>query len=654
MAGRGKPGVCRLPLSLALAWCLLHPGCRGAERGVEATVNTLPLGHREVAEIRTTTTCEATGGKWQAGLLACLCPEGRVFSTTKGCRPIRDYAASSPFGCARVGSLVIVDANCPRARTEREARLAHLLRGATVEGPGARTGDVMLKFGLLDKRSIGKDLARLEYGPTNALAGTYPADAEILAEFTREADVTACEALLGTLEEASGGIPAHICEILMKANEAVSSPAFPASAVRKKHAGTGDNGIEFWVTNLGPEFGNALYRVVGKSGLPAVRSLTVKLGERLQLETLLSPCGNLIGGRVRQHLLAPESSAAAVRRVSLYYGPGFQSLEREEAFFGDRPGLVRALQALRQSHAGKHPKGMLLERAVDPRVTSVFHRFQTTISLAEVPGGLADSVFGAPISDDVDATLDLVDCYSHGHGSAVASVLALGAPDAALSLFPLRAGGWLSSVDEGRRLLRDALHREQPRVVNISQGFEEDIADCRGFFGPIFDEFANTTLFVVAAANNGDRNAADVCPGSLGAFYGNVVSVAGVDDSGLIHPASNYGRDVVQVAAPFCTPVLGGGESPAAPAASDCGTSFSAPLVASAALRAIAAAPDLSAAELKQLLLLSCTAQDLDVECGGALDVEAFEENVKRFGRNAAGRAMLPANVKGWSVEGMQ
>ena len=221
MAGRGKSGVCRLPPLLALAWCLLHPGCRGTERGVEGAVDVPPRGHREVAEIRTTARCEGTGGKWQTGLLACLCPEGSVFSTTKGCRPIRDYAASSPFGCARVGSLVIVDANCPRARSKREARLAQLLRGATVDSPGARTDDVMLKVGLLDKRSIGKDLDRLEYGPTNAIAGTYPAEAGSLAVSTREADVTACEALLGTLEQASGSISAHICEILMKAHEAV-------------------------------------------------------------------------------------------------------------------------------------------------------------------------------------------------------------------------------------------------------------------------------------------------------------------------------------------------------------------------------------------------------------------------------------------------
>jgi subtilisin family serine protease len=172
------------------------------------------------------------------------------------------------------------------------------------------------------------------------------------------------------------------------------------------------------------------------------------------------------------------------------------------------------------------------------------------------------------------------------------------------------------------------LRAVNPQVVNISQTFDEDVADCEAFFGPVFDEFRERVLFIVGAGNSGDRNPQTVCPGSLGHKYPNVVSVAGVDDGGEIHWSSNYGAEVVQLAAPFCTAVLGKNGAAETSPSKDCGTSFSAPLVANAALRVLADNPKMKPSEIRDLLLQSCSDEGLDVACGGVLDAGKLRSNL--------------------------
>jgi hypothetical protein len=647
----GTPSASLLILWALIAGIFVQPACRSSVCDGDA-IDLPPLAHSDSVEVRALASCEATGGAWRPGLMACLCPVGHVFSSVSGCRPIREFVAKNPFGCARVGSVVVADADCPHADVDRDARLSQLLRGATVDSSYANPGDVMFKFGVLDARTIDKDLDYLERGPTNALSATYPADENVSGQRTQP--IAACEELLGALEDASEGIPAHVCAMLERARGIVAGLDFPAPAVRMKEAGAGGNAIEFGITNLGRAFGSALYRIVGKRGIPAVRSLSIRLGDRLHVDALLSPQGEWIGGRIRQHLLAEAASNAAVRRLSLYYGPSYRPLGTDERHFGDRAGIARALRAAHGARTVIAPsdasranvlraRGLLVERSLDPRLGNIFRRFRTSLSSLEVSKLPTVSVFDAPVLDDVDASLELVDLDADSHGLKVASVLAAGAPDAEFALFPLRTGGWLADIEKAIDSLGAAVRRERPQVVNISYGFEEDIADCREFFAPIFDEFHETTLFVLAAGNNGERNGVHVCPASLSADYGNVVSVGGVDEAGSIHSASNHGRKVVQIAAPFCTKVLGANHDFATPHERECGTSFSAPLVAGAALRGFAARPDLSAVDVKRLLLESCSGEGLDVECGGSLNTEAFDRNVRLF--KAADRSNLRRNA---------
>ena len=192
-----------------------------------------------------------------------------------------------------------------------------------------------------------------------------------------------------------------------------------------------------------------------------------------------------------------------------------------------------------------------------------------------------------------------------------------------------RDGDWASVPAFAAAALQQKILTERPKVVNISQDFALDIADCEQVFGGVFSHFGDSVLFVTAAGNDGLRNAPDVCPASLARKFKNVISVGGVDTLGDAMPSrfSNYGRDFVDIAAPYCVESASFIDHDVANTRV-CGTSFAAPVIANAALGALTQLATLSPAELKSLLTSSCRVSGLDVACGGALDPEKLVSNL--------------------------
>jgi hypothetical protein len=176
-------------------------------------------------------------------------------------------------------------------------------------------------------------------------------------------------------------------------------------------------------------------------------------------------------------------------------------------------------------------------------------------------------------------------------------------------------------------------------------------------FGPVFDAFTHDVLFVVAAGNSGMRNAATFCPASLAPKYSNVISVGGVNDDGTIgpknlgSPGSNFGAEYVEMAAPFCTAVMGLQEGVAV-IKRQCGTSYAAPRVGNAALRIHARAPWMEPPQMKRLLMRSCDRSDVDVSCGGVLSEKQLERAYAREVRETPPGLAHPAQRIGGGHEG--
>ena len=128
-------------------------------------------------------------------------------------------------------------------------------------------------------------------------------------------------------------------------------------------------------------------------------------------------------------------------------------------------------------------------------------------------------------------------------------------------------------------------------------------------------------ILPVLIAGNGSSNDVvgtdDPSANPLAAGNPNTLRVAGVDSDNQIHPHSNYGSALADIAAPYCVPV----DSPYGTWGVGCGTSFAAPQVAAVAAEVFNLNPSLTPAEVKQLLMSSGTqVPGLDVTSGRVLD----------------------------------
>ena len=589
--------------------------------------------------------CRSTQGVWHEGLQSCFCQPGHLFSAHRGCFPVEDSVTGMREPAAQIKPLGHLLVSFPSIQKAPEANagrppcgLECALRGATVEGVGGPGPEVLLTLEPLGRRQIDHELRQARQGPANGLVAYYaPPPQSIDSGRT-------CVDMVNELQGPRRADAGKMCESLRVFLEVLRADDLPQKLLHAKSIGSGGGAVDLLVANLPAAMGHGTYRIVGKSKMPIARAAQFNVGNDLRLDVILSPRGQVMGGRIHSNHAAPSSRPFLLQRSVVYFDSDYQAIEVIEDEYGDRlearQGAARWLRDLQQANVrrlltdGRLPpaygsvRAMLLEDAIDLRAADLLTRVAPRVSSLSAfveTGNLALPLF-APDAADTRPVLDvLVSDGERGgqHGTMVASLLAADLPNAALTWMPTGNGSWTGNSELASQALIDKINEDRPRVVNISKGFDDDLADCEALFGRVFATFEHSVLFVVAAGNYGMRGATDVCPASLASRYPNALSVAGVDGTGRLHPNTNYGPGV-HVAAPYCARVLSL-SSGKPEGVEECGTSFAAPVVANAALRLFAGHPAMLPVDAKRLILASCSNDRLDVECGGQFRQELLD-----------------------------
>jgi subtilisin family serine protease len=240
--------------------------------------------------------------------------------------------------------------------------------------------------------------------------------------------------------------------------------------------------------------------------------------------------------------------------------------------------------------------------------------------------GLVDDVHGWDFAnDDADPSDD------NGHGTHVAGIVAargdngIGIPGIAwrARIMPVKAvdskaAGSGQAVAEG---IRFAVARGARIVLLALSGTEPG-----AFLEDAVHAASDAGALVVCAAGNGGRDI-DVQPAYPASFrYPNVISVAATARDGSLTAMSDYGRASVDIAASgegILSTAEGGGYERRN------GTSMAAATVAGALALMSAAAPDLSASELRAALLGTARGRGSLPIAGGSLDLAAAMRRVR-------------------------
>jgi subtilisin family serine protease len=243
----------------------------------------------------------------------------------------------------------------------------------------------------------------------------------------------------------------------------------------------------------------------------------------------------------------------------------------------------------------------------------ILHGFQT-IQLNNSTVGLLDSqtalaLQGVPIPTDF------------GHGTMVAGLIHLAAPNAKIMpIKAFRADGTanLSDIIRGIYFAAD----NGARVINMSFGFPQ-ISDA---LMKAVNHVTRKGVICVASAGN-DGQSALVYP----AAYGNVIGVASVNQQNQISSFSNYGPDLVTLAAP--------GEAlitiyPGDHYVAVSGTSFSSALVSAAAIDMLSFVDPhisrlLGVGDVKRALSRTIPCDTSDNVGAGCIDFDQAEQYLK-------------------------
>jgi subtilisin family serine protease len=207
---------------------------------------------------------------------------------------------------------------------------------------------------------------------------------------------------------------------------------------------------------------------------------------------------------------------------------------------------------------------------------------QSTVSVMDARGGSGPKLPGrvsqstvAVLDQSTVAVLDNPDYAAFGHGTMVAGIVHLVAPQA--QIMPLRA-----FLPNGSGYNADILHAiyyavdHGAKVINMSFNYTSYSAELKN----AIDYATSKGVICVAAAGNSGSNT-KVYPGA----FNNVIDVASTDDNDIQSSFSNYGAPPIWLAAP--------GEGiettyPFGTYAAGWGTSFSAPLVSGTAALMVA------------------------------------------------------------------
>ena len=611
--------------------------------------------------------CQKSGGHWHLNLRSCSCAQDQLFSTQRGCLnavPTAQLHSSVQVSCSD-------HAVCAELPTHA-ALTAQLLQGIPVDLPHPKL-EAYLVLQPWSARATDWELQQVTLRPSHDMMVRYNAAVLLGEGLAPQAAARACEGLLELQAPDMQAPSQRLCANLGRALESVRQDLEPID-LHAKSSGQGPAAIAFAVGNLGEAAGHAIYNLVGRGGTYFTRTLELSHGRHLILEVVLSPQGQVMGGTLRRHLPLPHSAEFLLQVDTVHFDHLFVPLQEETRQAGPRRALQEAVRTgLQRSREGWPPhrlstdggqlplwqplRAMVLESAVDPRVPGLWQRMDVRSHEAArwTQGSrLERPLFSWP-ADPVEAALQITADLAGSHGTLVAALLAADLPGVKISLMTGGHGEWAANAEGAADLLMEKLRIDAPQVVNISRNYDITLANCEAVFGPVLARSSQSILFVAAAGNGDTRNAAHVCPASLAPYYPNLIAVAGVNPDGSIghdpksrEPTSNYG-DTVQIAAPVCAQAEIYSETGLS-LHRDCGTSMAAPVVANAALRVVARRPDLHPADLRQLLMDTCTPSGQDVECGGQLDVEGLEawlwQNPAPRWHPAARPARRPGNTR--------
>ena len=591
--------------------------------------------------------CESAGGSYHTTLLACNCPPGLVYSCTKGCTSVRGIErvrASWAHKTTRSLGDLHLSWPDPDMGPQLDA-LAEGLRGIKLDSSSTNTSHILL---LVRKGTV----SQIEYelnipqtqGPLAALTAmldptTIQQGSLPIYELTRR-----CQSLAKQLLSESGpyGADASICRDFQQALRAILDERLPMPE-SPQVSSSGEGSWDLWVTSLPESLGQGKYRVIGKEGILPMRSLELHQGASWQFDLLLSPQGAVMAGRLIHRVAGDATAQSLWQSRKAYFTANLVPLTQQTLEFGARCALQDALSRWMaqgdqtiprlESDDNQLPssaplRAMMIEDGVDLRHLPLLNRLdlrRDVLSQFVKTGELIDTVWRSPRpATPLEAAMAVAPSGSPSaplanHGTLVGTLMAANLHGLQLTVPHLYPGWTASSQKTTDRLIQD-IEASRPLVVNISRAFQDDFADCDSVFGPIFKRFRRSVLFIVAAGNDSSHDPHGVCPGSLASTYDNVISVAGVDSNGHLDPDSNYGT-TIDVAAPYCAADAILGHDASLP--SSCGTSFAAPIVANAALKLLAAKPNLRPQDLKRELRARCGGVPIEVGCGGHLTLSS-------------------------------
>jgi serine protease len=251
-----------------------------------------------------------------------------------------------------------------------------------------------------------------------------------------------------------------------------------------------------------------------------------------------------------------------------------------------------------------------------PRMTQVAKVAAVIVAVVDSGVNAAHPLLASHLTASLNLHVGAASTDTSGHGSHVAGIIAQDAP--AARIMTLKVTDGLGGVDlpAAARAIRYAADHGA-KVINLSWvyvGSEPDVHDAIVYAG------TRGALVVVAAGNwswNLDISGA-AWPADESTLP-NVITVAATCDGSTLAPFSNYGRNLVDVAALGCN-ITSAWLDNSVRALS--GTSMATPRVAAAAATLFVRSPKSSPAGIKNALIAACAhsaALADKVSCGGSI-----------------------------------
>lgn len=610
--------------------------------------------------------CLATRGRWNTGLVSCICPRGQLFNVGGGCQD----AVLSPTAasCSWRGF-------SHHSREQLQRCLKDFMLAPSFEA----------HFDLEDysNSELAALATALDRDPVAPMAGvTLPADADVVFPMLKLKKLNARVAGTSLMPWVNSS---YLSSRSMTANpllgldegafdpaafardcqEAVRAASYPEDGGRAC-AATGEmlaslNGTRTRTANRAlplnfNEEGSAClpdcaltasaqvdeyalrYHVFMTGYAPIARMIMAAGPSDARLYTFVSPTGRFEAAVLKWSHVGLQTDRFLASSEYRVFDSRWNLLESRSEPRGDKKAFLEALA--NASSAEPLPtdgtvspidtpiRGLLIDSSIDPRVPGLRSRLmvnERAIADAVERGQIRENVLSYP-RDTLSHTLDLVD---QDHGTRVAALVAAGLPNLRLGLLRGSEVGIFGESFALRERWEAEIRRSEARVVNISMVFGRAITHCEAFFGELFSALPDV-LFVVGAGNQGAWNPTGTCPAGIASAHANVLTVAGVNGRGEIDGDSNFGRQVAMVAAPFYADTVDVGNSMEPireHLAQMSGTSVSAALTSNAALRMLAVDPSLRPAQIIGRMMAYCKNQRIDVQCGGEVDFAMMEDD---------------------------